>query len=418
MTPFYFSGALLACAPALAQVEDARKPLIGPFFALAEDGDLLACAIAPAPGEYTLAIDNVPVRWTTVLPAEAFSARAAAKALSENGLSLHWRVDLPKFVPGGLELRVLDSEQVPVWTHQTWELPDAGWAEPVVGTSCLGPNSETWPSGLLIASIDACDAAPTWRAAAKLRPDWMLVLDELSAVAPRDLEEARSHYRRLYREADLAHSMGTAQLFNLPSFGALEPTRDSLATLRQAYSEHHALAADDSLWSTASPGLRSGELELILVDPSELLAQNSMDAAWRRLAFSQAAFKLVMKPGRWFDERFSDRAHWDEFLAQLAFHRVFGVVLIGTDPHTSGVVEHRTKEPIGYDLLEVVCGPAAARADPPPAPPDPNFMRGSPMPAALVRVQAKVLQMRITIEGPLGRHRFPVERSSTWLRPR
>jgi hypothetical protein len=418
MTPLFLGGAMLAFAPAFIQTEDPRAPLIGPFFALAEDGDLLACAIAPAPGEYTLAVGNVPDRWSTVLAAEAFSARAVSKTLPANGLSLHWRIELPELVPGGLELRVLDSEQVPVWTHRTWELPDVRWAEPVVGGCCLGPCAETWPSGLVIASIDTCDATTTWRAAAKLRPDWMLVLDDLSAVAPHDLEEARSRYRRLYREADLSHSMGTAQLFNLPSFGAFSPTRDSLATLRQAYSEHHALAADDSLWSTASPGLRSGELELILVDPSELLASNSMDAAWSRLAFSRAAFKLVMKPGRWFDARSSDRARWDEFLARLAFHRVFGVVLIGTDPHLSGVVEHSTRAQLGYDLLEVVCGPASARADPSPTPPDPNFMPRSPMEAALVRVQAKALQMRITLEEPLGPRRFPVERSSTWLRPR
>ncbi len=418
MTLSVFGASLLACAPALAQVEDPRTPLIGPFFALDAGGDLLACAIAPAPGEYTLAIDNVPYGGSHISVSSLISERSLASALPSNGLSLHWRVELPEFVPGNLELRVFAGEQAPIWIHRTWRLPDARWAAPVVPRTCLQANDDPWPPGLIIVSIDACEAARTWRAAAKLRPDWMLVLDDLSAVAPRDLEEARAHYRRLYLEADLLQPMGMAQLFNLPSFGALAPPRDALATLRQAFSEHQALTADDSLWSTASPGLRSGELELILVDPSELLESNSMDAAWRRLAFSRAAFKLVVKPGRWFDARFSDRAQWDELLTRLAFHGVFGVVLIGTDPHISGVVEHSTRAQLGYDLLEVVCGPATARVEPPPAPPDPNFMPRSPMEAALVRVQVRALQMRITLEDPSGRHRFPVDRSSTWLRPR
>lgn len=400
-----------------ATPQDSRTPLIGPFFALAEDGDLLVCAVAPAPGEYTLAIENVPDRWTTVLSGDAFSARAVSKTLPANGLSLHWRVELPEFVPGGLELRVLDSEQAPVWTHRTWELPDVRWAE-LIGGRCGLAGPEPWSSGILIASIDPCDAARTWRAVAKLRPDWMLVLDDLSAVPPRDLEEARAHYRRLYRDADLAQPMGTAQLFNLPSFGALSPSRDSLSTLRQAYAEHHAFAPDESLWNSQSPGLRSGELELILVDPSELLALNSMDAAWSRLAFSRAAFKLVMKPGRWFDARNSDRASWDELLAWLAAKRVFGVVLLGSDPHVSGIVEHATRSQLGYDLLEVVCGPASESFAPSRPPPDPNFMPGSALETALVRVQARAMQLRITLEEPLGPLRFPVERSSTWLRPR
>jgi hypothetical protein len=417
MPLLFLRRAMLAFAPALAQAQDVRAPLVGPFFALAENGDLLACAIAPAPGEYTLAVDN-PGNWLSRGWASSMlSARAVAEALPANGLSLHWRVELPDFVPHEFELRVHDSRQVPIWKHRTFDLPDVRWAE-LIGGRCGLSGPEPWSSGAVIASIDACDAAPIWRAAAKLRPDWMLVLDDLSAVAPRALEEARSHYRRLYREADLSQPMGTAQLFNLPSFGAFSPTRDSLATLRQAYSEHHALAADDSLWSMASPGLRTGELELILVDPSELLAANSMDAAWSRLAFSRAAFKLVLKPGRWFDARSSDRARWDELLAQLAFHRVFGVVLIGTDPHLSGVVEHPTRAQLGYDLLEVVCGPASASVDPSRAPPDPNFMPGSAMETALVRIQAKALQMRIEIQDLLGPCRFPVERSSTWLRPR
>ncbi len=73
---------------------------------------------------------------------------------------------------------------------------------------------------------------------------------------------------------------------------------------------------------------------------------------------------------------------------------------------------------LGYDLLEVICGPAKESFDPTRAPPDPNFMPGSAMDAALVRVQAKAFQLRISLEDRRGPCRFPVERSSTWLRPR
>lgn len=406
----------LACL-AVAAPQDPRAPLIGPFFALAEDGDLLASAIAPTPGEYTLAVDNLGNWLSRGWADDMLAARVVAQASAENGLSLHWRVDLPEFVPQEFELRVLDQQQVPIWTHRTFDLPDARWAE-LIGGRCGMAGPEPWSSGLLIASIDACDAAPTWRAAVELRPDWLLVLDDVSALAPGDLDQARSHYRRLYRDADLLQPGGMTQLFNLPSFGALSPTRNALATLRRAYSEHHPLTVEDSLWSTQSPGLRSGELELILVDPSDVLASNSLDAALGRLAYSSAPFKLVMKPGRWFDARSAEREPWDDLLGWLAFHRVFGVVLLGSDPYVSGVVEHATRAQLGYDLLEVVCGPAKESPDPTRAPPDPNFMPGSAMEAALVRIQAKAFQLRITLEDLLGPSRFPVERSSTWLRPR
>lgn len=414
-------GSVLACMlaiPALSAAQDPRAPLIGPFFALAEDGDLLASAIAPTPGEYTLAVDNLARRLSPGLAAFMLAARVVAEARAENGLSLHWRVDLPEYVPPELELRVLDPRQVPIWKHTTYMLSVNGWGKVGAGDSCQGPGIESWDSGLLIASIDACDAAPAWRAAAKLRPDWLLVLDDLSSLAPGDLDQARAHYRDLYRDADLLHPWGMTQLFNLPSFGALSPRRDALAALRQAYSEHHPLAAEDSLWSTQSPGLRSGELELILVDPSDMLASNSSDAALGRLALSSAPFKLVMKPGRWFDARSAEREPWDDLLEWLAYHRVFGVVLLGSDPHVSGVVEHATRAQLGYDLLEVVCGPANENLDSAPALPDSSFMPGSAMEAALVRIQARGFQLRITLEDLLGPTRFPVERSSTWLRPR
>ncbi len=414
-------GSVLACMlaiPALSAAQDPRAPLIGPFFALAEDGDLLASAIAPTPGEYTLAVDNLGNWLSRGWADDMLAERVVAQASAENGLSLHWRVELPEFVPHEFELRVLDPQQVPIWKHTTFDLPDAGWAEVKPQVCCLGPCAENWTSGLLIASIDACDAAPAWRAAAKRRPDWLLVLDDLSSLAPGDLDQARAHYRDLYRDADLLHPWGMTQLFNLPSFGALSPRRDALAALRQAYSEHHPLAVEDSLWSTQSPGLRSGELELILVDPSAVLASNSLDAALGRLALSSAPFKLVMRPGRWFDARSAERELWDDLLGWLAFHRVFGVVLLGSDPHVSGVVEHATCAQLGYDLLEVVCGPANETHDPTRALPDPSFMPGSVLEAALVRIQARGFQLRITLEDLLGPTRFPVERSSTWLRPR
>ncbi len=412
---------VLACAlalPAFAAAQDPRAPLIGPFFALAEDGDLLVSAIAPTPGEYTLAVDNLGNWLSRSWADDMLAARVVAEAKVENGLSLHWRVELRPFVPLDFELQVLDSRQVPIWKHRAFDLPDAQWAEVKPSGCCLGPCEERWSSGLLIASIDACDAAPTWRSAAELRADWLLVLDDVRALPPGDLDQARSHYHDLYRDADLLHPRGMTQLFNLPSFGALSPRRDALPALRQAYSEHHPLLQEDSLWSSQSRGLRSGELELILVDPAEVLESNSLDAALGRLAFSSAPFKLVMKPGRWFDPRSADRESWDDLLGWLAFHRVFGVVLLGSDPHVSGVVEHKTREQLGYDLLEVVCGPAKESLDPTRAPPDPNFMKGSAMEAAFVRVQARGLQLRITLEDLAGPCRFPVERSSTWLRPR
>jgi hypothetical protein len=404
MTLLFFRRTMLAFAPALVQAQDVRTPLVGPFFALAEDGDLLACAIAPAPGEYTLAIEGLEERGRSTW-IEATSLRARDNARSDEGLTLHWRLELPESPGYRFEARVEDDRGCPIWKCAPWHLPDGAAASP----------------HMVIASLDGCDAANGWRLASRKPCDWFVVIDDVSALAPNDAGSARAHYRALYLDADLWNASRTPQLFNLPSLDGLQPPSGALGALRRAYREHHALEPSESPWTTEALRRRSANFDMFLVDPTEILAPNSLDAALFGLSASQAPFKLVVKPGRWFDARFAERdlASWNSFLAWLAFHRVTGVLVFGSDPHASGIVEHKTSDAIGYDLIEVVCGPASARNDAAPLPPDPSYMPRSLLSAAIVSVHmSDPWSLQVSLVDPGGVSRFPLDRTANWLRPR
>jgi hypothetical protein len=410
---------LLTCASG-AFAQDPHTPLIGPFFAVTRSGELVARAIAPTPGTYTFEAQTIEFRGRVAHPAPTMAIRATAEATLAEGLSLQWRLAMPDHVPFGVELRVLDESGVPVWIDRTSDLPDPAWAESDGGTSCLGPPQPSRSVGLVVASIDACNAAPGWRAVRAERPEMVLAVDDLAAVAPRDLDAARQHYRELYRDADLTHAFGTAQLFNLPHFDGLAPTPDAIATLRRAYAEIHPLQPNNSPWLTETLAQRRREFALFLVDPAQLLAPNSLESTLHQLAFSSAVFKLVVKSGRWLDSRASDdelRA-WRALVDRFADLRVTGLVLVGVDEHNSGFVEHKTWARLGYNLVELVCGPATGRAPISPVEPDPAFLPGTAMRAAVLNVRVYDQSVHATLVDTDSGRRIKLERSSTWLRPR
>ncbi len=397
--------------PGTGQAET-QSALAAPLFAL-DRGTLVASARAPVEGDYRLVIRRSPTA-RNARPLSPTELSALGSARAENDLWVRWRIDIERFHERELELSVEDSDGVTLWRRSTSSLPVVYWTDPLA-SSCLAPGASSLSGSLLVAQLDGAHEA--WRQAVARPFDCMVAIDDVTALGPGRLDHAREHFAGFLRHADLVREWGTGQLLHLPATGAAQPVEELAHAVRQAWSESTPLGKD--LQSALHQ--QFGELDLFLFDRSEFLEPDAFAATIARMAISTARFKLVVRPGRWFDSRQPERdgAFWQAFLDEVARRRIDGVVLIGSDPRAACVVEHHTREHVGYDLVEVVCGPASAVVEDADAVADPQRMRGSAMPAAFVRVGFRHLSsLVIVLEPSAGGAPFVVDRTSSWLRSR
>ncbi len=412
---FALALVLVAFGGAAAPQRHERAELIGPLLAIDPDGTLVASARVPAEGDYRFVIRSSP----TERPARrsaSIQSSAMERASPEHGLWVRWRVEIEHLARSGLELRIEDAHGITVWRREASSLPRASWSD-ALARSCLGSDDSFVRGALLIAQLPARPPADLWTRVLARSVDCTVVLGDVEAQASDDLGVAREQFVDLFRGADLIRPWGAAQLLHLPVLNGAQTSQALRGASRRAWAE--SLPLGDAPQGAAHR--RLGQLDLFLVDRTGIVEDDALAATIERLSSSSATFKVIVREGRWFDsrERARDTPEWARFVRRLADVRVEGAVLIGSDPRSAFVVEHRTREQLGYDLVEVVCGPSSATDADADSSADPRRMPGSARPAAFVRVGLRdPRSIAIVLQPPAGGVPFMVERTSSWLRPR
>lgn len=230
---------------------------------------------------------------------------------------------------------------------------------------------------------------PIWSAIARSGAEVMVTLGDTPYVDSTDVNVQRARYRALYAVPELR-----ALQARLPFYGTWDDhdfgrndTDGRLAGKqgsRQGFMEYHLQPSYGQGGAGIYSSFRHGPVEVFLLDARWFAATTKSPfapalptllgaAQWRwlkrGLKRSTASFKLLATGMIWNGSvRPNKTDHWGtyaheraELVRFLAAEGIDGVVLVGGDIHRSRVVNHATRDVLGYDLLEVITSPLANR---------------------------------------------------------
>lgn len=230
---------------------------------------------------------------------------------------------------------------------------------------------------------------PIWDAIARSGAELMVTLGDTPYIDTTDVTVQRERYRALYAVPELR-----ALQASLPFYGTWDDhdfgRNDTDGRLpgkqgsRQGFMEYHLQPSYGQGNAGIYSSFRHGPVEVFLLDARWFAATTKSPFApaqptllgagqWRwlkrSLKRSTASFKLLATGMIWNGSvRPNKTDHWGtyaheraELVRFLASEGIDGVVLVGGDIHRSRVVNHATKDVLGYDLLEVITSPLANR---------------------------------------------------------
>jgi alkaline phosphatase D len=155
---------------------------------------------------------------------------------------------------------------------------------------------------------------------------------------------------------------------------------------------------------------RHGPVEMFLIDtrwysraePSfadsakaTLLGEAQWEWLKKGLSNSTAPFKLLASGMIWDDKESSESDDWGTYLHErralekfIASKRTPGVILVGGDIHASRVLRYKTRQSIGYDLLQFIASPIHSSVIPSLNVYHPNLVRSAVEPHVFLLLEA------------------------------
>ncbi len=440
------AGATLPVLTLAQEVDDAPRLTHGPFVCPFDAEHAAIWARVSQPGTYTIELENGPPFGDPLGPKRRVRSAAVA-ASADSDLTVRWVIDPLACDSSVSTLRVRRDEALVHSFETRFSSVEALRSSFTQGLCGYSPP----PRGTTVVLGSCADeqrfpVQPVWDAMGKLAPDLVVMLGDTPYIESTDLAVQRRRYREFYEQPQLAALLrahpfvGTWDDHDYASndrFGAVEGRENS----RRAFLEYHGPGE----WGLDGQGIftkrRVGAIEVFLLDTrwfadtepcpfdaSKKTLLGAVQLRWLQegLKASTAPFKVLACGMIWNDAARPGKVdfwgHWaherDALFAWLGREKIGGVVLVGGDIHRTRVVEHKTKEVVGYDLLELITTPIANTVIESNNAPHPGLLFDKGVEQAFLSLTARPEALTARMIDGSGATMYEIERTAHWLSDR